>query len=304
MTHKTKLASPLGAVTSIALALCLFSSEPASGRSTTQPEGPVTGEVGDLRAQSWRVGVPADRQGDRLLLDVDTYRPTGSGPFPLVVINHGAALDAPTDGPWDYRPDAAIRWFVSRGYAVAVPVRRGYGLSEGKRVVLGDCDAPDYLIGGNTVAQDILAVVDYFRQQPFIDADQVILVGHSLGGAGSLVAAGRHPEGVLGVVAFAPGAGRVRPGLICRLDLLEKAFEDFGAGDSIPALWIYTENDGYFSPEIAQRLFKAYGKGAHAFQRLEILPSTDHNDHDLFLRDDGASTWGLVVEHFLDQIVH
>lgn len=43
------------------------------------------------------------------------------------------------------------------------------------------------------IARDILGVVDYFRDQPFVLPDRIVLVGHSLGGAGSLAAAAKHP---------------------------------------------------------------------------------------------------------------
>src|SRR5579871_758151 len=55
------------------------------------------------------------------------WRPSGAGPFPALVYNHGSERDpiAGTDG--EVGP-----FFAARGFVVLFPVRRGAGKSQGR----------------------------------------------------------------------------------------------------------------------------------------------------------------------------
>ena len=71
-------------------------------------------------------------QHDGLKLEAYLYKPAGTGPFPLVVYNHGSApAGRRTPGVGRRRSSPASS--VPAGYAVLVPERRGYGKSEGRR---------------------------------------------------------------------------------------------------------------------------------------------------------------------------
>src|SRR5437879_1217018 len=56
------------------------------------------------------------------------YRPAGSGPFPLVIYNHGSRPNGERNS-LPFRYIGAL--FTRAGYAVLVPERRGYGRSDG-----------------------------------------------------------------------------------------------------------------------------------------------------------------------------
>src|SRR5262249_16642786 len=65
---------------------------------------------------------------DNLRLEAYFFRPSGSGPFPMVVYNHGSRQgEERTEWPVLF----IGRLLTSAGYAVLVPERRGYGKSEG-----------------------------------------------------------------------------------------------------------------------------------------------------------------------------
>src|SRR5579872_1810680 len=51
------------------------------------------------------------------------YKPTGKGPFPAIVYNHGSAIDNSAAS------DALGPLFASRGWVFFMPHRRGQGLS-------------------------------------------------------------------------------------------------------------------------------------------------------------------------------
>ena len=96
-------------------------------RQAGQAEAPL----GPDNKQLW--WVPIKGGAEQLLLETMVYRPSGPGPFPLVTINHGKPRLGATD-PSAMRPGfgAAAHWFVDRGFAVAVPMRPGYGRSSGQ----------------------------------------------------------------------------------------------------------------------------------------------------------------------------
>src|SRR5689334_469337 len=83
--------------------------------------------VAAARAQDPTYATVFYRNGP-LKLEAYFYKPEGSGPFPLVVYNHGSRANAEHE-EWPVLFIARI--LVPAGYAVLVPERRGYGTSEG-----------------------------------------------------------------------------------------------------------------------------------------------------------------------------
>ncbi|WP_208979630.1 alpha/beta hydrolase family protein [Pseudovibrio axinellae] len=254
--------------------------------------------------QTWRVPVKLEDSSGMIILEATTYLPDGVGPFPLVIINHGANLDAPSDGPWDYRPDDAIRWFLTRGYGVVVLIRRGYGRSEGKRSPLETSTWSSAKKSLDERANDINSTVDYFRRQSFVDGDRIVLTGISAGGNAVLAAASKNPEGVKGVFTFAPGGWNINRNEFKRADLVEHGFKELGSANKLPILWVYVENDQDYSPKLARFFFDAYTAESDADQELIILPPSGEDGHDLFQRDDGSEAWGPLAETFLERVMH
>jgi hypothetical protein len=89
-----------------------------------------------------------------LHLQVTLFMPSHGGPFPLVIVNHGASHDLRNT------PRVADNfipyYFLSRGYAVALPMMRGYAGSEGYPKPHG-CDVAAL---GLDSARDIRKVLD------------------------------------------------------------------------------------------------------------------------------------------------
>ena len=99
---------------------------------------------------------------------VTTFRPGGAGPFPWIVLSHGTAPTAAANRALGcYRPLAPVREWVQRGYAVVVPVRRGYGASGGDKFgdSYGSCARPDFRRAGEGAALDLLATVEWAKAQ-------------------------------------------------------------------------------------------------------------------------------------------
>ena len=102
----------------------------------------------------------------------NVMRPPGEDKKPLVVINHGSPADGSQRAKMTPpRFNGLSSWFVSRGYVVVLPLRRGYGETGGTWAeAYGSCQNPDYYNAGLQGAADIKAALDYMRGQPYVDA--------------------------------------------------------------------------------------------------------------------------------------
>jgi len=282
------------------LALLLLTA--ATGALAGPQAGPAGAPFDPDNWQQWWVPITTPATGSHVfLLETVVYRPAGDGPFPLVTINHGKPLGGEVVTR-TMHPDyvLAARWFVDRGFAVAVPMRRGYGSSQGDiDDIAGPCNDRDYFATARLTAAEMEGVIDYMRQQSFVDPKNVVVLGHSWGGLGALDVAYDAPPGIVGIINFAGGAGSIAPGQICSgKDRLIAAVGRLGAGDHIPEIWLYAENDDHFPPPLAHAMYDAYRANARAPVTFVDLPPFDGDGHLTIMRGDPA-IWGPAVGNFL-----
>jgi len=267
------------------------------GPALAQSPGPQGGEVGSLREQEWRIpGL------EGVLMEATVFRPPGAGRAPLMVMNHGSPASA-EERPEMTRPQftAISSFFVARGYIVVLPLRRGYGATGGRWAeAYGACEKPDYFHAGLEAAADIRAAIDFMRRQPFVATDRTIVVGQSAGGWGTLALSSRNPRGVSAMIDFAGGRGgqQTASGGVCGPDSLVSAAARYGATARVPLLWITTENDSFFAPDLVRRMVAAYnGAGGQAIHRA--LGPFGEDGHALAGSDTGAVIWQPLVSAFL-----
>jgi dienelactone hydrolase len=142
-------------------------------------------------------------------------------------------------------------------------------------------------------------VVAYLRKQRFVDQNRIIIVGHSYGGLGALGVAYDKPEGVIGIINFAGGAGSNRPGEICGGgERLIAAVGRLGEGNLLPQIWLYAANDHYFEPSLAHAMFEAYRAGSRAPVSFVDLAAFGDDGHLAFSRGDPA-IWAATVDRYL-----
>jgi dienelactone hydrolase len=255
---------------------------------------------GLISAPLW---VPVTISGSELRLDGFVIRPDRPGRFPLVVMTHGTPS---MDGGEFLREivrrspigfnKAAIA-FAERGYAAVAIMRRGFGRSEGtySEDLPKECD---YLPAVRVSAEDVMAAVASLRKEPWADPDHVVLLGHSTGGLAVLAAAAANPPGVVGILNFDGGRhAPLGPDRLCSPDKLVDTMAALGRATRLPALWLYTENDQSYGPELARRMFAAYAVGGAPAQ-LRVLSPFESDGHDLVTRAP-AATWLPSVEPFL-----
>ena len=231
--------------------------------------------------------------------------PDGGATRPLVLINHGtagpafrAALEPAGCG------DEAVRYFLDRGHAVGLPLRRGHGATGGAFAESsGPCADPDYLAAGHEAARDIRAALEALQARADVPHSPALVIGHSAGGWGVLALAADNPAGVAGYVLFAAGRGgpggvmEGLPGPRCAPERLLAAGARYGATARAPMLWVYAANDRFFGPGFARRLHAAF-TGAGGQARLVLAGPWGEDGHGFFFAEGASAAWGPMLEGF------
>jgi dienelactone hydrolase len=236
---------------------------------------------------------------DGLRLEAYLYRPQGSGPFPLIVYNHGSAQPGKEREEWP-APYVA-RLVVPKGYALLVPERRGYGKSEGKTFgeAVGQDRGPAFVRRQQDEAGDVNAAVEYVLRLPNggIDPRRVVIMGVSFGGIVTTLAAGESARYAAAVIQ-APGALNWN-----RSEDLRAALTAAAAKIRIPVQCAVAEND--LTTESARAVCAA-AQRAGARTDLKIYPPYDRGQqrpgtapgHALFGRA-GVDIWEEDLFAFL-----
>jgi dienelactone hydrolase len=241
------------------------------------------------------VMVPAGSGAQSVELETTIFKPPGNGPFPLVVMNHGKALGNPRNQNRD-RFIVISREFVKRGYAVVIPMRRGFSKSSGDYLDQG-CNMTAH---GQTQAEDLQSTLEYLRTQRWADTEHIIVAGQSYGGLTALAYGTHAAHGVKGLINFA--GGLKMHGGDCRWQQsLVQAFATYGAKTTLPSLWFYGENDQHFGPDLAARLYQAYLQaGGHA--KLIAFGPFKKDAHGMSGSRDGVRIWWPETEKFLREL--
>jgi dienelactone hydrolase len=231
-------------------------------------------------------------------LEALLIKPDSPGRFPLVIINHGSPRkpeDRRKMTPWSSYPMAVE--FARRGFAAAVVMRRGYGTSGGEDVEgYHSCSNPDYVTAGRATAQTIKAAIKDLSGRPDIDGTRIVSVGRSAGGFGTVALTADPPPGLLVAINFAGGRGSTADFSVCNEERLVSAFRVFGKTSRVPMLWVYSDNDHYFGPAVAEKFHHAFeSSGGKAI--LVKAPAFGKDGHQLFSLT-GTPHWLPLVDEF------
>ncbi len=233
---------------------------------------------------------------------VTLYRPVGTGPFPLAVINHGSNVNAvECSNPRRFRFFPQSRTLVNWGFAVIVPTRRGYGDSEGPLAESYQTgEAVDFHRLGLETAFDIHAAISFMRRQPWVDSSRVVALGHSAGGYGCLALGSQPVDGVKGLINFG-GIRGSRATDNRAFGSVVAAVGKYGETATVPSLWIYSENDSLVSPSRAKVLFDAYRRVSENAEFV-MLPPYGRDGHYVFTEAAARSLWVGPVARFLNAV--
>ncbi|WP_422373097.1 alpha/beta hydrolase family protein [Hoeflea sp.] len=239
-------------------------------------------------------------------LETVLYTPDGPGPHPLAVVNHGStglgndpALFAQT---WSH--DWLADVLNERGYLVVFPQRRGRGRSDGlydegfeaDRTKGYSCNPERALAGADRALVDLEAAIAALRGRDDVSGAPVLIAGVSRGGMLAAVYAGQYPDQVSGVINFVGGW----IGELCETsDMINQDLVRRGSGYKRPMLWLYGEDDPYYSI--------AHTRAMHA-EFTKYGGSADY--HAITVRGSGNGHWVAaipplwmdLVEAYLDDL--
>jgi len=242
--------------------------------------------------------------GSETSLATTVFYPQGSGPFPVAIFNHGTPSSKSKRlqmGKW--LKAEPINALVDRGFAVMIPMRRGFGATGGRyNGSIRSCKDPDFYHGSLGAAEDIVAAIKHAKTLPSIDSSRILLVGQSAGGIASLAAASLEPDSVRAVANFSGGRGSGRssstPGVPCFPERMAEAIGRYAKGIKAPVLWYYAENDSYFGPRVVRDWFGSFQQNGGRGE-LVIQPPFGSEGHYVFTNPGGAKHWGPVLDQFL-----
>ncbi|QDL56870.1 hypothetical protein EXZ61_18570 [Rhodoferax aquaticus] len=234
-------------------------------------------------------------------LPITVYRPAGEGPFPLVVFNHGRAVAAMRAQQGRYRPDAAARYLVGKGFVVLVPNRIGYWETYGDfdPENNGSCASPRIEPMSLAASDQVLATVEFAKTLPYVDASRWLVVGQSVGGLTSVATVGRAPAGLLGGINFAGGTGgepEAHPGQPCAPHAIARYWGGLAKNAKVPMLWLYWENDKYWGANVPKTWHQAWVDGGGQAVLATFGPSGD-DGHGGLMTD--MDHWVPAVDAFL-----
>lgn len=234
------------------------------------------------------------------------WRPNGRGPFPGVLFNHGAYS---TGDPMPMsQPDSLGPVFARHGYAFLFLFRRGTGLSAKQGAPVGDLMAQAFATRGqagrNAIQVDlmeheelneVIAALAFLRRLPYVDARRVGVVGHSFGGALTILLAARDTT-IRAAVTFGAAAysWEKSPELRARLSTAVRH-----AGS--PIFFIHAANDYSTEPgtELAGEMRKS--RKPNQLKIYAEAGRTPREGHNLVYRN--VRMWESDVFAFLDNLV-
>ncbi len=244
------------------------------------------------------------------------YRPLKLNRHEAVLFSHGstAGLARSPKEARDAPPPDVIRFFVSRGYTLVAPMRRGRGESSGTYVE--ECSV---YVGQCTVAEQT-ALLERQQREALLDSNAVIdrlilgriaprqskmlFAGISRGGFLSLILAGERPELAKGVVNFVGGwigvtdrltAQDIQQRMEKQKAMLGRAAKRTGAA----SIWFYAARDPYYKEGVPQELHRYWLDAGGRAEFVYIDDPTLTPGHAIAPQ---AALWERQVDAFLQSV--
>ncbi|QQS10813.1 MAG: acetylxylan esterase [Rhodospirillales bacterium] len=247
--------------------------------------------------------IPVVIDGESVRLSTRIHRPAGAGPFPTLIFHHGSTGrgDDPSLFRRPYDPEQLSAWFTARGWAVALPSRRGRGGSEGlydegfgqPRDKGYACEETLSVPGAERALRDIDAATTAVLAMPFVDRRQVVVGGQSRGGILAIAWSGRRPEIPRATINFVGGwmgAGCAQAAAINQ--------RIFRLGGSFPreTLWLYGDKDSFYPLAHSRRNFEAFKAAGGRGSFHEYQPVAAGAGHRII---NSPELWGDTLERYL-----
>jgi dienelactone hydrolase len=221
-------------------------------------------------------------------------KPSGDGPFPSLLWNHGSEkLPGSIDGVAPY--------FVNKGYVFFVPHRRGQGRSPGP-YIMDELNMAGSRLSGErgrreielheTHLEDQVAALQYLQALAYVDKHRIAVMGFSFGGIQTMLAVERGP-GYRVAVNCSVAAESWKGSSSLRSRLITAA-----SNAKMPVFFLQAENDHDLTPNrvLSEEVRKA-GKPVEA-KVYSAFGTGPRDGHSFCVR--GTETWGPDVLRFIE----
>ncbi|HKW02966.1 MAG TPA: alpha/beta fold hydrolase [Vicinamibacterales bacterium] len=234
-----------------------------------------------------------------LHIEAYVYRPTGAGPFPVVIYSHGSRKGYEREE----RPMVFVgNMLSSAGYLVVVPERRGYGKSDGRTFneEVGTDVGARMIARLEAEADDVIAAIAYAGTIDGADMDRLALVGFSQGGSVSIRVASKRPN-VRALVDQA-GGSLTWP----RSPDLQKALTGWAKTLKMPVLCMDAANDATTDAvkAVCDAAHRAGGAETHVTIYPAFTPASNPDNiapgHLIFAPGAGVAIWRQDLVTFLN----
>jgi dienelactone hydrolase len=253
-----------------------------------------------------RIPTPWVEAGHPLTLAMIVYKPLAPGPYPTLIFHHGSTGngDDPSLFPLVFSSETVAKAFTDLGWMVLFPQRRGRGGSDG---LYDEGFAPDrsrysclqeYALPGLTHAledaeviyQDVMARAD-------VDTSRLLVGGTSRGGILAMAHAGQRPAAYRGILNFV--GGWLGEGCVDAVPVNRGTFVAAAVAHR-PSLWLYGENDPFYSTTHSRANFDAFvAAGGTGTYRLYRRANAAASGHLIFTE---PSLWLGDVAAFVTQV--
>jgi dienelactone hydrolase len=240
------------------------------------------------------------------------WRPSGRGPFPAILLNHGSGRTQEQLnrlGPYENQAEILGPVFARHGYVFLFPFRRGVGMSADQGESAIELMDREFAARGQDARNalqlqllehreldDATEALNYLRHRPEVDANRIAVVAHSFGGSLTILQAAKERD-LRAVVIFSGAGYSWDRSAELRARLLAAAAEIHA-----PCFFIHAANDYSVNPGTALDARLAELGKPH---RLKIYPSigrTPDDGHDFPFS--GIRIWEADVFAFLDETMH
>ncbi len=225
-------------------------------------------------------------------LQVTLFTPSGPGPFPLALVNHGATNVSAANRGERYRFTVLAYYFLSRGYAVAMPMMRGFAGSGGMIPHAG-CDLAAV---ADADARDIRAVAEALARRPGIDASRTVVAGQSFGAWNTLGVGASPPAGARALVSF--NAAIRTSDCQAQDSSMAAAAGQLAARTVLPSLWFYGDNDTVMPIATWRAVYDRYKAGSARAELVAFGPYGS-DSHQLLSDPGSLPFWAPKLDAFL-----
>ena len=237
-------------------------------------------------------------------ITVTIWRDDAIKKAPYLLFSHGRAGTDQERGKFGRSSEKRnSEYFVSKGFAVILPTRIGYGVSGGPDAdYSGACGNKNYLEARKVAIDQSKQVLNHVFDFSYIDKTKGIVVGQSVGGFTTIGLSAENISGLKGAINFAGGDGgdpiksAEKP---CGDYLIKDTFAKYGASNKVPTLWLYSVNDKFWGEQLPKDWFAAFQKAGGKGQFVS-LPAYKDDGHSIFRGD--LNAWKNDFEKFIKEI--